>query len=438
LRDPINSPAHHGNGRRRPLRRVLCILPWLASGLAAAQTSAAPPNAPPNAPSAMLVAATQPQTSQTQTAQTQSALPQSAQTQSAQTATPGPKSPQTPFDTGSLTGTVIDADANVMAGVDVALMREASNAITRTTTDDNGVFRFASVPPGKFHLTATAKGMAPASVYGILKQGENLQTLPFRLQAGAANSSVDVFASQEELAEAEIHVEEQQRLLGIMPNFFTSYDWHAPPLTSRQKFQLAWKNVIDPGSFFVTAVAAGIQQAQNSFPGYNQGVAGYARRYGAATGDLVSGTYLGGAILPSLFHQDPRYFYKGTGTIKARTLYAISRAFLCRGDNGKTQVNFSGILGDMSAGALANLYYPPGSRNGAALTFEEGGLNILGDAAGNIVQEFLLKHLTRHAPSYPATPAPPRPATTTAATDAPPAESQTPDVPAIQPSATRP
>jgi hypothetical protein len=361
----------------------LPLLGVCACGLAVAQDAARLPDAP----SAMMA----------ESAVDDAAL--QAAGAPGQTGAGGQKSAQ-PAATGTITGTVIDGEANVMSGVDVALMRAGASAVIRTTTDDNGVFRFTGVPAGKFHVTATSKGMSPGSFFGVLKPGENLETLPIRLQVGAVDSTVQVVASQEDLAEAEIHVEEQQRLLGVMPNFYTAYDWNAPPLTPRQKFELAWKNVIDPGSFFVTGVVAGIQQAENAFSGYNQGAAGYARRYGAATGDLVSGTYLGGAILPVLFHQDPRYFWKGTGTIKSRVSYAITRAFLCRGDNGKTEFNYAGILGDLAAGALANTYYPAGNREGAALTFEEGGLNILGDAAGNIVQEFALKHLTPHAQSY--------------------------------------
>ena len=305
--------------------------------------------------------------------------------------------------TGTITGTVIDGEANVMAGVEVTLLRDGAASASKTTTDSNGSFRFGGVPAGKFRITATTKGMSPASFYGVLKPGESLQTLPLRLQIGAIDSTVDVVASPEELAEAEIHVEEHQRVLGVVPNFYTAYDWNAPPLTTRQKFELAWKNVIDPGSFFITGFIAGVEQADGGFSGYGQGAAGYGRRYGAASGDLISGTYLGGAILPTLFHQDPRYFYRGIGTVKQRTLYAITRAFLCRGDNGKVEVNYSGILGDLAAGALSNTYYPASNRQGAALTFEEGGLNILGDAAGNIVQEFALKHLTPHAPNYAST-----------------------------------
>jgi hypothetical protein len=304
--------------------------------------------------------------------------------------------------TGEIDGTVVDADAEIVPGAQLTLTLGGSAETRKATADETGIFRFTSLPPGKFTLTASYTGMKSGTVIGVLHPGDAAQTLTITLDAAAAES-VRVVASREELAEAEIHVEEQQRILGIMPNFFTAYDWNAPPLTTRQKFELSWKNVIDPGSFFVTGVTAGIEQAENTFPGYRQGVAGYARRYGAATGDLVSGTFLGGAILPTLLHQDPRYFYKGTGTIKSRSWYAITRVWLCRGDNGKDEFNYSGILGDLAAGALSNAYYPPGSREGAALTFEEGALNLLGDAAGNLVQEFALKHLTPHSPKYAST-----------------------------------
>jgi len=117
--------------------------------------------------------------------------------------------------------------------------------------------------------------------------------------------------------------------------------------------------------------------------------------------DFVSGTLLGGAVLPVVFHQDPRYFYKGTGSVWSRFGYAMATAVIAKGDNGKWQPAYASVLGDVGAGALSNLYYPAGSRNGAALTFENGGLSILFDGAGNVVQEFLLKHLTPKVPKGP-------------------------------------
>lgn len=300
---------------------------------------------------------------------------------------------------GQMAGTIVDGDGDIVPGAQVALVLDGIAGARTTVSDDSGVFRFTGVPWGKFTVSAVYPGMTGGTFIGVLHAGEPLETLRIKLDA-SASESVQVVATQEELAEAEIHVEEHQRILGVMPNFFTAYDWHAAPLRAKQKFELAWKNVIDPGNFFVDGVAAGIQYWQDDFSGYGRGPAGYARRYGAATGDLVSGTYLGAAIFPSLFRQDPRYFYKGTGTIKGRTWYAISRVWRCRGDNGKEQFNYSGIVGDLAAGALSNAYYPASNRQGPALTFENGGLNLLADAAGNLVQEFALKRLTPHAPTY--------------------------------------
>jgi hypothetical protein len=77
---------------------------------------------------------------------------------------------------------------------------------------------------------------------------------------------------------------------------------------------------------------------------------------------------IGSAILPALLKQDPRYFYKGTGTTRSRILYAIANSVMCKGDNGHWQVNYSGILGGAAAGGISNLYYPASDRNGISLT----------------------------------------------------------------------
>jgi hypothetical protein len=204
---------------------------------------------------------------------------------------------------------------------------------------------------------------------------------------------------REQVAEDEIKVEEKQRLLGVFPNFYVSYIPNAVPLTKKQKFELAWKVTVDPVSFAVTGVVAGIEQADDAYNGYGQGVQGYAKRYGAAYADLVSGTFIGGAILPSLLHQDPRYFYKGTGSPESRFWYAVANSVICKGDNGHWQPNYSFIIGGLAAGGISNLYYPAQNRNGAALTFENALIGIGGGALSNIVQEFFLKRLTPHTPA---------------------------------------
>jgi hypothetical protein len=202
----------------------------------------------------------------------------------------------------------------------------------------------------------------------------------------------------EQVAEDQVIVEEKQRLFGVIPNYYVSYVSNPAPLTTKLKFQLAWKSTIDPVSFGLNGAVAGIQQAENTFSGYGQGAAGYARRYGAAYGDLVSSTFIGGAILPSLLKQDPRYIWKGTGSRKSRMFYAIANSVICKGDNGRWQANYSAIIGGLAAGGISNLYYPPENRNGASLTFENAAIGTGLGALGNIIQEFFLRKVTPHVP----------------------------------------
>jgi hypothetical protein len=217
------------------------------------------------------------------------------------------------------------------------------------------------------------------------------------LTAAAAMTEVRVSVTKYELAEEQVKVEETQRVLGFIPNFYVSYDQHALSLTSKQKFELAWKTSVDPVTFAATGVVAGVQQAQNAFSGYGQGAQGYAKRYGASYGDGLIGTMIGGAILPSLLKQDPRYFYKGTGSTRSRILYALANAVVCKGDNGHWQPNYSGILGSLAAGGISNLYYPPSSRDGAGLTFENTFIGVGSSGIANLFQEFLVRRFTPHA-----------------------------------------
>lgn len=296
----------------------------------------------------------------------------------------------------SVMGTVTDRAGAVISGARVVLS-EASGRTRETRSDQDGAFRFAGVGAGAFHVAVTLQGFIPGAAEGRLEAGQSAVIGSIVLSLATVNEHVEVVATPEEIAAAQVELEEKQRLIGILPNFFVSYDWEALPLTSKQKFSLAWKNARDPGNLVLVGVTAGVQQAADGFPGYGQGAAGYGKRYGADLGNLVIGTFMGGAVLPSLFHQDPRYFYKGTGTVRARALYAMSSAVRCRGDNGKRQIAWASMLGDMSAGAISNAYYAPGDRQGATLTIENGLLGIAGDAFNGLMQEFVLARLTSKA-----------------------------------------
>ena len=145
------------------------------------------------------------------------------------------------------------------------------------------------------------------------------------------------------------------------------------------------------------AGVAGAEQYENVFPAYGGGIEGYGKRYGAALANHVSGDLLGRAVYPSIFHQDPRYFYKGNGSIESRALYAISAAVIAKGDNGRWEPNYSLVLGHFSAAAISNLYYPSSDR-GASLVVLNGLAGIGGDAVSNLIREFILKRFTSRVP----------------------------------------
>lgn len=298
---------------------------------------------------------------------------------------------------GTMSGAIVDAHGSLIEGATVDLEMPTGGRRT-TRSDPDGQFAFENVSPGTFKLAVTLPGFDPVALRGTLQPNQRLRLDIPVMQLSTLSESVDAVASAEELSTEQMHAEEHQRLLGVLPNFFVSYNWNAPPLTTRQKFTLATRNAFDPGNLALVAAAAGVQQAADAFPGYCQGAAGYGKRYGADLANLVVGTYVGGAILPSLFHQDPRYFYKGTGTIRSRFLYAVSTAVISRGDNGKRQPAFASVLGDFSAGAISNLYYAPSDRQGAQLTVENGLLDVAGDAMNNVFQEFVLKKITHKEP----------------------------------------
>jgi len=290
----------------------------------------------------------------------------------------------------------VDRDGAVITNAQVTLTQASNTQQTKSGSD--GSYTFTSVSPGSFDLVFAAPGFADERKSGVLQPGQDY-LVPQAQLVVATTVEVDVKVSTEQVAEDQIHVEEQQHVLGVFPNYYVSYVPNAAPLTPKQKFELAWKQNFNPVSFAMAGVVAGIEQANNSYSGYGQGMEGYAKRFGATYADFTIGTFIGDAILPSLLKQDPRYFYKGTGTKKSRLLYAISMAVICKGDNGRWQPNYSSVLGGLAAGGISNLYYPASSRNGAALTFENGLIGIGGSAAAAIFQEFFSHKLTPHSTS---------------------------------------
>jgi hypothetical protein len=325
-------------------------------------------------------------------------LPRHAHTQQPSPSAELPDSPGSQMP-GIVSGTVVDRDGALVADAQATLIR-GDQAPRVTTSDTEGRFTFVGVPPGSFQLTVSAAGFAPQQTSFELHPGETYEAPQFTLSI-SATVDVQVTASREEIAQAQIEAQEKQRVLGIVPNFFVSYVPNAVPLTTKQKFQLAWKSSVDPTAFVGAGLSAGIQQANNDFPSWGQGAQGYAKRFSASYGNIFLGTMLGSAVLPSILKQDPRYFYKGTGTTRSRIRYALVSAFMCKGDNQRWQFNYSGILGTAAASGLSNVYYPAADRDGAGLTFGNMAIGIAGSAISNIFQEFLIPKLTPHKPPLP-------------------------------------
>jgi hypothetical protein len=312
---------------------------------------------------------------------------------------PDPQSP------GSISGTVVDPSGAAVAGAHVVLTRDDKSPKQEVISGDDGQFSFASIAPGPFQITVTSELFTTQKTSGILHSGESLVLPQIVFALATEMTQVQVTVPRVEIAAEELKVEEKQRVFGVIPNFYVSYIPNAAPLASKQKFQLAWRSTIDPVNFVLTGAIAGVQQADNTFSGYGQGAQGYAKRYGASYADFAIGTFIGSAILPSLLKQDPRYFYKGTGTVRSRVFYALANSVICKGDNGHWQPNYSSILGSLAAGGISNAYYPAQNRDGAGLTFENALIGIGETAATNLLQEFVIRKLTPNAPDpQPATP----------------------------------
>ena len=299
----------------------------------------------------------------------------------------------------SISGIVLDANGQPLEGARISLGRTGDEERS-TFSDANGRFSFGSLPAGTFRLTVTSSGMQTFVSADIALQEAEKRRLPqIALGIAGTTQEVRVTVTQVEIAQEEVKEAEKQRAFGVLPNFYSSYVWNAAPLDPRQKFDLAFHSILDPVSLVANGAVAGAEQATDTFPGYGQGAQGYAKRYGATFADDAIARLLGSAVLPSLLHQDPRYFYKGTGSVRSRIRYAVTRAVVTRGDDGRDRPNYSSIGGSFAAGAISNAYHPSGDR-GVGLTLGNGLIDTAGHAADNLIREFVLRRVTPNVPAY--------------------------------------
>ena len=296
----------------------------------------------------------------------------------------------------SVSGVVLDISGASVPGAQVSLT-DMGGAQQRTLLSGaHGEFAFTRLPPGSYLVIVHAKGLEPFTSVEFDITAQQAYELP-RILLPVATASTEITVRPTEVIAAEqIKAEEKQRLLGIIPNFYVSYVHDPAPLTTKQKYSLASHDTLDWTSFVGISVTAGIEQANNSFAGYGQGAAGYGKRWAAKFGDGRTSDYLSNAVFPSIFHQDPRYFFQGTGTKKSRLYHAVSSAFVTRSDSGNMMPNYSYLLGAMGSGAISNAYYPHADR-GLNLVFTNSLVGIAGRAGGNVLQEFIGKRLTKNA-----------------------------------------
>ncbi len=296
--------------------------------------------------------------------------------------------------TGNISGTVIDVNGDLVPGATVVLDGPVLEDHRTILANENGLFEFDGLKTGTpYRVTISAKGFVDwTSPAVILKPGQYMFLTDIKLQVAGGVTSVNVASSTEQIAIEQVRIEEQQRVFGFIPNFYVVYDPNAVPLTVKLKFKLAFRAATDPVTFVAVAFMAGIYQAAST-PDYVEGAKGYGQRMGSSYTDGFTDIIFGGAILPSLLHQDPRYFYQGTGTKKSRALHAFLSPFVCKGDNGRLQPNYSSVGGDLISGAISNSFYPPSNR-GAGLLFENAGITTASRIIDSLAQEFVLRKFT--------------------------------------------
>jgi len=332
---------------------------------------------------------------------TQQSSPAPSQTQAA----PAAAAPQSANvqSNGIITGTVTDKDGALAVGAKVALFVGGLITSRDVMSGDNGEFTFTNVPAGPFHLKVTAPGFDTQQYWGSLQPGQALLVPPIKLPLTGTVTEVNVGGTPEEIAEIEVKQELEQRVFGIFPNFYVTYTNDAPPLFAKQKFVLASRSVIDPVTILGVGFLAGVYQAADVPGGYGQGAAGYGRRFGAAYGDVVFGTFIGSAILPSVLHQDPRYFYLGPDySTKQRWIHALDNSVIARNDRSKKwEPNYSGIIGSFAAGAISYSYIPASDRS-AGIYLQESLVRIAESSVAGVLQEFVLRKFTSHVPKQSA------------------------------------
>lgn len=297
---------------------------------------------------------------------------------------------------GQIMGTVIDVNGDAVTGATVVLGGPETTDRRTVVTDDNGFFKFVDVKPGvPYQVVISAEGFEGWTSSAISIDPGGIKLLgSVQLALATQETTVRVTADPVVIATEQVKLEETQRVFGFIPNFYISYEGdNAAPLTTAMKFKLALKVSEDPVTIAGVAFVAGLRQATR-YPDYPEGMKGYGERFAATAAPVFTDVMIGGAILPSLLHQDPRYFYQGTGTTWSRLRHAVLGPFICKGDNGRSQPNYSTVGGDLASAALSNLYYPRSNRGVGRLVLPTFAIGTAERIVSTVAQEFVLGKFT--------------------------------------------
>jgi hypothetical protein len=269
---------------------------------------------------------------------------------------------------GIIMGTITDVNDTPILDASVVLQGHDSNDIRSVMTKENGFFEIRNIEAGRpYQVTIRAAGFSEwhSPVVTLdLGQSKVLEVTKLRIEEVTTTVTVTPDNSGE-IATQQVKAEERQRGFGLIPNFYADYAPDPAPMNAGLKFRLSLRVAEDPFTFTGIALLAGIGQA-TGHPDFAQGAKGYSERYSVNYANGLTDIMLDGVILPSLLHQDPRYFYKGTGTTKARVAHVHYSLFVTKGDSGHLQPNYSQLGGDLMSAAVSNFYYPRANR-GAGL-----------------------------------------------------------------------
>lgn len=292
-------------------------------------------------------------------------------------------------------GTVTDANGDPVPNATVEL--RSSDGVDRRTlvTPENGFFQFDQVKPGvPYDIKVSGQDFLDWTSPAITLEPAQFKIVSgIQLRIRTDVTQVQVTYDPVQVATEQYKMEEQQRVFGFIPNFYVAYESNPAPLTTKMKFKKALRVSTDPVTAAGILTISAMRQAADS-PDYGQGWGAFAERVGANAADGFSDIMIGGAILPSLLHQDPRYFYQGTGSTGSRVRHAVFAPFITRGDNGNWQPNYSSVGGDLASSALSNLYYPKSNR-GAGLVFGNFAIGTAERIGASLAQEFLIAKFTK-------------------------------------------